>query len=61
METKITSSIDDTKQFTKADLREAFYSSICYWSPRYGWEQNCFETWFNGRGDVLEGRINDEN
>jgi hypothetical protein len=36
------------KLYTEEQLREAFYTSIAYWSPKYGWEEAAFEHWKGG-------------
>jgi hypothetical protein len=33
------------KLYTEKQLRDAFYSSIAYWSPKYGWEEGAFLVW----------------
>jgi hypothetical protein len=35
------------KKFTKEDLMAAFYESINYFSPKYGWDKNAFDQWYN--------------
>ena len=49
------------RKFTKEDLMAAFYESINYFSPKYGWDKNAFDQWYNKHFVEFNSFSNKEN